>query len=151
MKTYTIYKDWYLMSQEEKNEFLEDGDLLACYLDNYHEDIDTYNQEEFEEYCQEMNDNSFDYKFCGLENQKVVVIGELGLWNGNKKIYPKEFDNVKKAVYACLEDYNEIYEDSYGNLHILAYHHDGTNHFIVKKLVDNKLRCLHFRKEVFGC
>lgn len=159
MKTYTLYKDWYLMSQEEENEFLEDSDLLSCYLDNTNEDIDTYDKEDFEEYCQETNENYFNdnfgnygnWKYSNLKNQKVAVIGALGLYNGIKKIYPKEFDNVQEAVYACLEDYNEIYEDSYGNLHIEAYHYDGTNHFIVKKVVNGKLRCLHFRKEVFGC
>ena len=159
MKTYNLWKDWYLMSDKEQKSFLEDGDLLDCYLDNHNEDIDTYDEDDFEEYCQELNDEYFNddfgdrgnWKYSPLANQKVAVIGTLGLWDGTKKIYPKEFDNLQKAVFACLEDMNEIYEDQYGNLHIKAHHHDGTNHFIIKKVVNDKLRCLHFRREVFGC
>ena len=145
MKTYNIYKSWYLMSQEEQKEFLEDDDLLDCYLDNHNEDINTYDEDDFEEYCQEINDEYFDddfgdygnWKCSPLANQKVAVIGSLGLWDGTKKIYPEVFENLQKAVYACLEDYNNIYEDQYGNLHIEAHHHDGTNYILFKELKSN--------------
>lgn len=157
MKKYNIWKSWYLFTKEEEEDFKKG--FLDDYLDNTNEDIDTYDENEFERHCDEVNDMYFmddfgnygNWKYSTLKNQKVAVIGQLGLWNGPHKIIPKRFNNVQEAVFACLEDLNEIYEDQYGNLHIEAHHHDGTNHFIIKKVVNDKLRCLHFRKEVFGC
>ena len=158
MKEKFLWKSWYLMNGEEQSNF-KDNDLLSCYLDNIGGNIDDYDEDDFEEYCQEVNDNYFNddfgeygnWYYSPLQNQEVAVVGTLGLWNGKHKIEPKKFCNLNKAILACLEDENEIFEDQYGNLHIRAYHHDGTNHFIIKKVVDNKLRCLHFRREVFGC
>ncbi len=143
---HTIYKDFYLMTSEEQEELRKDYGCDNIYVPT-DMDLDEYIKSTFEDdFGKDGN-----YKYSPLANQKVAVIGELGLWDGKHKIYPKEFENVSKAVYACLEDMNNIYEDRYGNLHIEAHHHDGCNHFIIKKLIDNKLRCLHFRKEVFGC
>ena len=123
MENKVIWKSWDLMSQEEKNEFLDDGDLLACYLDNYHEDFATYVEEEFEEYCREVNNDYFNNYFgksgswiLSLKNVKIEVQGKLGLWDGTHTIYPVKFDNLYDAIQKCLEDYNEIYEDEQGNL-----------------------------------
>ena len=159
MKERILWKSWDLMSQEERNQYLTSSDLLDCYLDNTGEDIDDYDAEKFEEYCQEVNDNSFDddfgeygnWAYSPLKNQEVEVQGVLGLWNGKHKIIPKKFDNLRKAILACLEDYNIIAEDSYGNLIVSAYHHDGQNLFKIKKVTNKGTRCLHFRREVFGC
>lgn len=154
---YTIYKDWDLMTIEEQEKFKKDS--LDDYLEDANEDIDTYNQNDFEEYCQRVNSDyyfdDFGEKYSNLSssplaNQKVVVTGVLGLWCGKKKIKNQPFDSLAKAVARCLEDDNEIYEDQYGNLHIEAHHHDGVNHFIIKKATIKGLRCLHFRREVFG-
>ena len=156
MKTYTIFKDWYLMTNEEQEAFRKDA--LESYLDNTNEDIEDYDKEAFEDYCINCNNDYFYDDFgikysnlsCSpLNNQKVVVKGILGLWNGTRQV-GKTFDNVAEAVRACLEEYNHIYEDQYGNLCIEAHHHDGTNHFVIKKVTDKGLRCLHFRREVFG-
>ena len=159
MKEKILWKSWYLMNQEEKNSYLRSEDLLDCYLDNTGEDIDDYDAEKFEEYCQEVNDEYFNdnfgkggnWAFSPLRNQKVEVQGILGLWDGKHKIIPKQFDNLREAILACLEDYNIIAEHSDGNLIISAYHHDGQNLFKIKKVTDKGVRCLHFRREVFGC
>lgn len=154
-----LWKDWYLMDQQERNEYLKSSDLLECYLDNTTEDIEDYDAEAFEEYCIDyvnecFNDDFGEYgnwKYSPLKDAEFEVQGILGLWNGNKPIIPKRFDNLYKAIQACLSDYNIIYEDQYGNLKITAYHHDGENVFTIKRIVDGKPRCLHFRREVFGC
>lgn len=153
----TLWKSWDLMSLDEQNEYLRSDDLLECYLDNTGEDIDTYDKEDFERYCQEVNESYFDDDFgrngnwsCSpLKNQKVEVQGVLGLWYGKKPVKAR-FDNLYDAIQQCLENYNIIAEDSYGNLIVSAYHHDGQNKFIIKKVTDKGLRCLHFTKEVFG-
>ena len=69
------------------------------------------------------------------EQGTYLVIASLGLWNGS-------FDGGKiidgylsEAIGACFEDYNKVYwQDK--NLKVKAIHHDGTNHFVIKKLTD---------------
>lgn len=69
------------------------------------------------------------------ERGSYLIIASLGLWNGR-------FDGGKiidgyltDAIKACFEDYNKVYwQDK--NLKVEATHHDGTNHFIIKKLTD---------------
>lgn len=69
------------------------------------------------------------------ERGSYLIIASLGLWNGR-------FDGGKiidgyltEAISACFEDYNKVYwQDK--NLKVEAIHHDGTNHFIIKKLTD---------------
>ena len=69
------------------------------------------------------------------ERGSYLVIASLGLWNGR-------FDGGKiidgylnEAIRSCFEDYNKVYwQDK--NLKVKAIHHDGTNHFIIKKLTD---------------
>lgn len=151
-----LWKSWDLMSLEEQAEFKQDA--LEYYLDNTNEDIEDYDVDAFENYCREVNDDYFDadfgemgnWKFSSLGKQKVAVTGILGLWDGKHTIRPKVYDNLREALADCWEDLNIIAEDGYGNLIVSAYHHDGQNKFIIKKVTDKGLRCLHFRKEVFG-
>ena len=87
-----------------------------------------------------------------LKDAPVVVTGVLGLWDGKHTIEPKVFSNLNDALAACGEDCDDfkIWEDGYGNLLYEGYHHDGHNHFCIKRKTSKGLRCLHFCKEVFG-
>lgn len=94
MKEKILWKSWELMSLDERNEYLTSDDLLDCYLSNTGENIDNYDKEKFEEYCQEMNDDYFycdfgkdgNWAYSPLKNQKVEVQGVLGLWNGKRPV-----------------------------------------------------------------
>jgi hypothetical protein len=109
MKERILWKDWYLMSQEEQNSFLKSSDMLSCYLDNTGEDIEDFDAEAFEDYCRDVNDEYFfddfgehgNWAFSPLKNQEVEVQGILGLWDGKHKVIPKKFDNLNKAISAC--------------------------------------------------
>lgn len=146
MKKNTIYKTVGLYTEEELEQIKKDYECRDIVNGEYN-DID-------EEDLQDYNDVEWNYSFGDeaswktgwVNNTKVIVVGELGLWNGNKKITPKQFDNIMEAVSTCIKDMDEveIYEDAYANLKIDAYHHDGTNHFTIKKYEDKKQRCLHF-------
>ena len=146
MKKNTIYKTVGLYTKEELEQIKKDYECRDIINGEYN-DID-------EEDLQDYNDVEWNYSFGDeaswktgwVNNTKVIVVGELGLWNGNKKITPKQFDTIMEAVSNCIKDMDEveIYEDAYANLKIDAYHHDGTNHFIIKKYEDKKQRCLHF-------
>lgn len=159
-KKRTLWKSWELFSREEEEAFLNDSELLDCYLDNYNEDIDTYDKEQFEEYCRELHDEYYlddfgdhgNLHYSKLKDVPVVVTGVLGLWDGRHEIQPKTFKNLNEALMACSTDCDsiEIWEDGYGNFYYEGYHHDGHNHFCIKRKTDKGLRCLNFTKIVFG-
>lgn len=69
------------------------------------------------------------------ERGSYLVVGTLELWRGpaeGGKIIDGYLTDVLKQ---CFEDYNKVYwQDK--NLKVSAVHHDGTNHFIIKKLTD---------------
>ena len=146
MKKNTIYKTVGLYTKEELEQIKEDYECRDIVNGEYN-DID-------DEDLQEYNDVEWNYSFGDEATWKtswvneipVVITGKLGLWNGNPTINHVECKNIEEAVYKCISDMDEveIYEDSYGNLHVDGYHHDGTNHFVIKKKTDKGIRCLHF-------
>ena len=64
-----------------------------------------------------------------------IIIGTLGLWNGNFRGSCMVKGNLLDAFSKCLEDYNRIYMYN-KQLHVEATHHDGTNNFVIKKLTE---------------
>ena len=150
-----IWKSWDLLSEEEQKKYLEDEEMLNCYLDNTNEDIEDFNREAFEEYVRECYEAYFDddfgrignWKYSALGNRLVKGQGGLGLWDGPHTIQPRTFANLYEAIQQCLEDSNEIYETENGDLCISAHHHDGVNNFVIKLANDKPL---HFRKTVFS-
>lgn len=71
-----------------------------------------------------------------LKDLQVLVIGNLGLWDGQKKgmnLYEDGFD----ALSRLLEDYNKLYVDDEYNLILEAIHHDGTNTFFFYEYNEN--------------
>ena len=148
MKKNTIYKTVGLYTKEELKQIKNDYECRDIVNGEYN-DID-------DEDLQDHNDVEWNYSFgdeaswkTGWVNQiPVVITGKLSLWNGPHKVIPTKCKNIEEAVYKCISDMDEveIYEDQYGNLNIDAYHHDGTNHFTIKKKTDKGNRCLHFTK-----
>lgn len=146
MKKHTIWKSFDLFTKEEENDFLE------C-IKEENEDL---NDDELNGYAYRLNDNYFDddfgkrgnVEYSTLKGKRCIVKGSLGLWNGIHDIIPREFGDIRDAIYACLEDSNDIYEDRYGNLHVDAYHHDGCNRFVIKLLTSKGERCVRFRETI---
>lgn len=144
MNKKTIWKSFYLFNSQEEAEFLE-------FLKEEYPDMDN---EELMDMAYRINDEYFDDDFgehgnlsySSLKNIPCVVSGVLGLWDGQHKIIPTEFKTIQQAIYSCLEESNEIYEDKYGNLCIDAHHHDGTNHFVLKIKTEKGLRCIRYTK-----
>ena len=64
--------------------------------------------------------------------QPILVIGDLGLWNGRRMGY-KEINtgNIKDCLYSDT-DYATWYVDRLGDLRCDAIHHDGTNHYLYR-------------------
>ena len=152
----TIYEDLYLMDSKQEEELIKD------YLEANDLDINDYTQEQLYDMVNEDLMDCFDcdfgkngnWKYSSLEDTPVVITGTLGLWDGTHEIKPVRCPNIHEAIQkiiSCDIDYVRIYEDGYDNLCVDGYHHDGTNHFVIKKWTPKGYRVLHFSKEVFGC
>lgn len=65
-----------------------------------------------------------------------LLMGSVGLWTGNHAA-GTVFDDFEKVFYEAAEDcvYWELY-DKDGEFHFRCSHHDGTNHFCIRKLTD---------------
>ena len=88
----------------------------------------------------ETNDSYLDDERVNLniqEAQPIIIIGDLGLWNGRFSGYKMiESGNIKDCLYSDT-DYTEWYVDKLGDLRADAIHHDGTNHYLYRVFKDN--------------
>lgn len=65
-------------------------------------------------------------------SQPIIVIGDLGRWNGRVMGYKMvDSGNIKDCLYSDT-DFTEWYVDRYGDLRADAVHHDGTNHYLYR-------------------
>ena len=70
-----------------------------------------------------------------------VVCGTVGTWRGVRTICAKRFDNMKEAIYACVDRCDEVViSQRASNILVDGYHHDGTNHFEIHVLNDKGVR-----------
>ena len=61
-------------------------------------------------------------------DRPIIVIADLGLWNGQKKGYRVlEKGNISECFRQAMHDRQKYYLDSH-NLRALDAHHDGTNY-----------------------
>ena len=69
-------------------------------------------------------------------SQPILVIGDLGLWNGRRMGY-KEIasGNIRDCLYSDT-DFATWYVDKRGDLRCDAIHHDGTNHYTYRVYKD---------------
>ena len=70
------------------------------------------------------------------EEQPIIVIADLGRWNGRFQGYKMiESGNIKDCLYSDT-DYTEWYVDKLGDLRADAIHHDGMNHYLYRAFKD---------------
>ena len=113
-----LYQDCYDLTDEEMAEVADD-------------DIYNYLWECLESEWEDLSLNLSYSKF----DKPCVVLGSLGLWNGNKSIVPVVCDNVSSAIDKCVNgcDYIEVRQVC-GHIEVSAIHHDGTNTFEIHLL-----------------
>lgn len=70
-------------------------------------------------------------------NNKVVVIADLGLWDGRKKCYKFSGYNLNEIFNIGSWDEAHWYYDRY-NIHCRHLHHDGVNYYMFRELKDDK-------------
>lgn len=72
-----------------------------------------------------------------VTNRPCVVCGTVGTWRGDRTICAKRFDNMKEAIYACVDRCDEVViSQRASNILVDGNHHDGTNHFEIHVLND---------------
>ena len=66
----------------------------------------------------------------------ILVIGDLGLWNGRFSGYREiASGNIKDCLYSNY-DYTTWYVDKDGDFRCDDVHHDGTNHYLYRAFRD---------------
>lgn len=69
-------------------------------------------------------------------SQPIVVIGDLGRWNGRVMGYKLiASGNIRDCLYSDT-DFTEWYVDKYGDMRAEAVHHDGTNRYLYRVFKD---------------
>ena len=70
-------------------------------------------------------------------NQPIIIIGDLGLWNGRAHGYKDvPSGNIKDCLYSDT-DMTEWFVDEHGDLRAEAAHHDGTNYYLYRVFKEN--------------
>lgn len=114
-------------------------DSYKEYLEINGLDDDPNDENKLYEYMVEANDDYLSDERRNLDiqlSQPIIVIGDLGRWNGRVSGYKMiDSGNIKDCLYSDT-DYNEWYVDKYGDLRADAVHHDGTNHYLYRVFKD---------------
>ena len=114
-------EDW----REEYKEYLEANEL----------DLDPNDEQAIYEWMMETNGEYLSDERDNLNiqlSQPIIVIGDLGRWNGRVTGYKMiDSGNIKDCLYSDT-DFIEWYVDRYGDLWADAVHHDGTNHYLYR-------------------
>lgn len=91
------------------------------------------------EYIHEMLSLYLDDERANLNiptNGRILVIGDLGLWNGRHQGYQilgKNVNNIFNSHY----DYTEWYSDGY-NIKAIDVHHDGVNYYEFREIREDR-------------
>lgn len=108
-------------------------------LDDLAEDYPELSEDELYAKLYEINDEYLDDERVNLNiqlSQPIIVIGDLGRWNGRVQGYKMiDSGNIKDCLYSDT-DMTEWYVDRYGDLRADAIHHDGTNHYLYRVFKD---------------
>lgn len=68
---------------------------------------------------------------------RILIIADLGLWNGRKRGYKIIDGNISNILYDNDADFIEWYADQY-NIRATAHHHDGTNHYLYREIREDR-------------
>ena len=114
-------------------------DSYKEYLEINGLDDDPNDENKLYEYMVEVNDDYLSDERRNLDiqfSQPIIVIGDLGRWNGRVTGYKMiDSGNIKDCLYSDT-DYTEWYVDKYGDLRANAVHHDGANCYLYRVFKD---------------
>ena len=114
-------------------------DSYKEYLEINGLDDDPNDENKLYEYMVEANDDYLSDERRNLDiqlSQPIIVIGDLGRWNGRVTGYKMiDSGNIKDCLYADT-DYTEWYVDKYGDLRADAVYHDGASYYLYRVFKD---------------
>ena len=97
--------------------------------------VDTWEKpSSFEEFIEEI-------EYGEVAQRPCVVCGTVGTWQGDRAICAKRFDNLKDAIYACVDPCDDVViSQRASNIIVDVYPRDGTNNFEIHVLNDKGVR-----------
>lgn len=107
------------------------NDLDLQDFEDYFEEEGITEEDEKYEAMHELNDMYYYDELMNLDCQlpgDILVIADLGLWNGRKSGYKVIGNNLNNILKTFCGDYYEVYFDGY-NIRAKDTHHDGTNYY----------------------
>lgn len=110
-------------------------------------------QDEILEAIYEENDLWFDDERRNLDiatRNPILAIANLGLWNGPHMGYKILHGNVNSIFSAAVGDYRTFFADNH-NVQCDDIHHDGTNHYLFRVLVDDEQFCAPLLDAIIKC
>ena len=131
------------MSRQEQNDRHIIWSDISLDLDDWRESLEElypgYSDDELYDIMVKSNaENLYDERVnLNIQlSQPIIVIGDLGRWNGRVAGYKMiDSGNIKDCLYSDT-DYTEWYVDKYGDLRADAVRHDGTNHYLYRVFKD---------------
>ena len=148
MKKHTIWSNINLDIEDWRDGYRE-------HLESNEMEDDPDDENAIYEWMYETNDMYLDDERVNLNkvlDGRILVIGDLGLWNGRSRGY-KIIDscNIKDILYTDC-DYVEWYGDGY-DIRCTEHHHDGTNHCLYRVIredrnIDNFLDAIYNNEEI---
>lgn len=115
------------------NKNLNLNDWNDFFIENYPES--NFSDDEKLDIINDMNNDYFDDEKANLDqfiDGDIIVIANLGLWNGRKSGYTI-LENNLNSIFDVCEDYNDFYVDNY-DVKAECAHHDGTNYYTFREL-----------------
>lgn len=150
MKKHTIWSNINLDIEDWRyayKEFLEMNDV----------DGEPDDEDAIYDWMHEMNGEYLYDEQRNLNKQidgRILIIADLGLWNGNKSGYKILGSNIKEIFNISSRgfDYAEFYGDGY-NIKGVEHHHDGTNYYEYRVIredrnIENLLDAIYNGEEI---
>jgi hypothetical protein len=129
----------------------------AEYLGMNELDEDPNDEDAIYRWMVDMNDAYFDDERYNLNKEidgRILIIADLGLWNGRKQGYKIMNANIRELFNINPHgfDYAEFYGDGY-NIRATEHHHDGTNYYLYRVIredrnIDNLLDAIYNGEEI---
>ena len=148
MKKHIIWSNMNLDIEDWRDGYKE-------YMDSNDIDADPNDDDAVYAWMTETNDLYFDDEYANLNNEldgRILVIADLGLWNGRKQGYKILGKNIHDILCSGAYDYTEWYGDGH-NIRCITHHHDGTNHYLYRVIredrnIDNLLDAIYNGEEI---
>lgn len=112
------------------NRNINPDDWRADYLDSMEIDEEDMDEYKLWDYINDTLSMYLDDERSNLNvptDGRILVIGDLGLWNGRRQGYRICGQNVNE-IFSSNYDYTEWYSDGY-NIRGIDVHHDGVNYY----------------------